>query len=73
MTLTIEGIVGFMILFVVALIAFGLPLSMLDLNRGEGSLLVESTLGWWFIDAVYNQYWLSLGDVSSIENATNNP
>ena len=43
--LTIKGIVGFMILFVVALIAFGLPLSVLDLNRDEETLMVEPTLG----------------------------
>ena len=72
-TLTIEGIVYFMILFVVALITFGLPLSMLDLNRDDGNRLIEPTLGNWLLDAVFNQYFLSLGDVASIENARNNP
>jgi len=52
--LTISGIFEFMILFIVALITFGVPLSMLDLNSGENSKLINSFGGYWFLDAIIN-------------------
>ena len=62
-----------MILFVVALMAFGLPLSILDLNRGEDSTLVPSSYGFWPIDTLVNQYELSLGEFVSLEAIPENP
>ena len=71
--LTLEGVGWFMILFIVALVGFGLPMSMLDMNRGEDAHLIAQIFGWWFIDALYNQYLLSLGEFSSLASAEGNP
>ena len=71
--LTLEGVGWFMILFLVALVGFGLPMSMLDMNRGENAHLIAQIFGWWFIDALYNQYLLSLGEFSSLSSAEGNP
>ena len=57
----------FMIFFAVALIAFGLPMSILDLNRSEDAALISETYGYWFLDALINQYLLSLGEFASLE------
>ena len=53
--------------------AFGLPLSILDLNRGEDSTLVPSSYGFWPIDTLVNQYELSLGEFVSLEAIPENP
>lgn len=71
--LTISGIFEFMILFIVALITFGVPLSMLDLNSGENSKLINSFGGYWFLDAIINQYLLALGDFDSYTGESDNP
>ena len=71
--LTLEGVGWFMILFTVALVGFGLPMSMLDMNRSEDTHLIIPIFGWWFIDALYNQYLLSLGEFSSLDSAEGNP
>ena len=52
--LTIESVGWFMILFSIALIGFGVPMSMLDINRIDGSQMIPSIFGWWFFDAIYN-------------------
>ena len=59
----------------VALIAFGLPLVILDLNRdgSEESTLIPSSYGFWPIDALVNQYELSLGEFTSLEAIPDNP
>ena len=62
-----------MILFGVALIAFGLPLVILDLNRDKDSVLIPSTYGFWLIDVLINQYELSLGEFTSLESIPDNP
>ena len=65
---TLGDITDFLIIFVVALITFGLPLNMLDLNRADTTLLIEPVLGFWPIDTIYNQYLLSLGEFSTLES-----
>ena len=65
---TIIDIGPFMIFFMVALLAFGLPMSILDLNRSdEDATLISSTYGFWFFDLLVNQYLLSLGEFASLE------
>ena len=58
----------FIALFVVALLAFGMPLSMLNLNRDADNILIESSSGSWILDIVYNQYLLSLGEFATMDN-----
>ena len=62
-----------MTLYFVALLGFGLPMIMLDFNREEESRVVQSTFGWTVLDAVYNQYLLSLGEFDSLNFFANNP
>ena len=70
---TLNDILYFMILFTVAILAFGLPMSMLDLNRAEGSELIQSSYGFWLFDLILNQYLLSLGEFASLESIGDNP
>ena len=52
---TISQIKYFMVLFFVSILMFGLPFSMLTLNRDSNSqLMVPERFGWWFIDTFYN-------------------
>ena len=64
---TLRDIRAFLILLVVALFAFGLPMSMLNLNREDGNALIEPAFNFWLLDALYNQYLLTLGEFVNIE------
>ena len=44
---------------------------MLDLNRDEDDAILGSAFGFWLIDAIYNQYLLSLGEFASLESLGN--
>ena len=57
---TMLGIRGFMLVFLLALITFGLPMHMLDFNRSDDKI-VGDNFDFWVLDAIYNQYLLSLG------------
>ena len=70
---TFRDITWFMILFAVALIAFAVPMSMLDLNRNGDEVLIGTSFGWWFIDGIINQYLLSLGEFASLETMGESP
>ena len=63
---TISDIKYFMIIFVVALMMFGMPMYILQLNRtGEyedAPIVNEVFGGFWPLNAFYNQYMLALGD-----------
>ena len=66
--ITLSDIKSFMILYFVSLLGFALPMIMLDFNREEESRVVQgSTFGWSVLDAVYNQYLLSLGEFVSLD------
>ena len=65
---TLGDITDFLIIFVVALITFGLPLNMLDLNRSDAKPLIEPVFGFWLVDTISNQYLLSLGEFASLES-----
>ena len=52
---TVSSIGWFMLLFLVALLVFGLPLSMLSLSReGEDERIMDYTLFFWLYDVLYN-------------------
>ena len=61
------GIRGFMLVFLLALITFGLPMHMLDFNRSDDKI-VGDNFDFWVLDAIYNQYLLSLGEFNSLES-----
>ena len=58
--LTLTDVTAFFILFAVSLLIFGVPMSMLSLNRQDDSIVSES-FGFWLLDAVYGQYMIALG------------
>ena len=51
---TLRNIKSFLLIIVVALLAFGIPLSMLDLNRESSNPLIDSPFGFWLLDSFYN-------------------
>ena len=69
---TIKDIRWFIALFVLALLAFGVPLMILDYNSTGDQVLVNSTFGFWVFDALFNQYLLSLGTFDLVENIGDN-
>ena len=70
-TETLFDIRYFMIIFLIALMMFGMPMYILQLNRDETNPVVDETFGGiWILNAFYNQYMLSLGEfnLDSFEN-----
>ena len=63
----------FLILFLVALVAFSIPMCMLDMNRDAKAALISSGSGFWLLDGIINQYLLSLGEFTSLEQVPDNP
>jgi len=62
-TETIYDIRYFSVIFLVCLAMFGFPMYMLQLNRTQDNAVVESVFGEiWPLNAIYNQYMLSLGE-----------
>ena len=60
-----------MLLFLVAMLVFGLPLSMLSLSReGDDERIMDYTLFFWLYDVLYNQYLLAAGEFVFIDNYT---
>ena len=60
---TLTDILPFMFLFALAMLAFGVPYALIDLNRedeGEGNL-IKSQFFTWVLDVVYNQFMLAIG------------
>ena len=65
---TIRDIRWFLLLFGVALLQCGVPLSLLGLSRqDETESLIEENFGFWIIDAIYDQYLLSLGEFQTLK------
>ena len=64
---TLSDIVWFLAVFLLSLVTFGLPMHMLDLNRSE-SPLISVRFDFWVLDAIYNQYLLSLGEFKSLDS-----
>jgi len=72
-TETINDIRHFFIIFMVALFMFGVPIYILNLNRGEDNAIMDQTFGnIWILNSFYNQYMLSLGEFS-IDNYDGEP
>lgn len=65
---TMNGIGPIMILYALALLTFGFPISMINLSRSDSadSTLVSTYLGSQLVDALLNQYMLSLGEFGGL-------
>ena len=65
---TLKDIKSFLILIVVALCAFGLPMSLLDLNESKDEdHHIDPAFDLWIIDAIYGQYLIALGEFAKFE------
>ena len=64
--ITLNDIIAFLLLFFISLLIFGIPLTMLDMNRSDGSEIISKVFGFWLLDAIYNQYLLSLGEFGGL-------
>ena len=59
---TIYDIMPFMVIYVIFLLMFGCAMDCISLNRPEDEEIIESYIGWWFVDLLINQHLLGLGD-----------
>ena len=69
---TLKDIVPFMILLAVTLLTFGVPMVLLNLNRGDDNVIIEPIFGFWILDLLMNQYLLALGEFN-MDNFAENP
>lgn len=69
---TIYDIRWFMVLLFIAILIFGLPLSMVNLNRDDTNTVIEETFVWFLFDIIYSQYLLALGQTDTA-NFTKGP
>ena len=70
---TLINISSFMLLFFVAILLFGLPLSMFNQSRSktnEEEQIISEQLYMWLEDVIYNQYLLALGEFQTYEAYT---
>ena len=68
---TFLNIGWFMLLFLFAMLLFGLPMSMLNLSRAsDEEQLINKHLFFWLFDVLYNQYLLSLGEFETLDGYT---
>ena len=71
---TLSQVKWFMLLFLVSMLMFGLPLSILDLSRSaDTDLLPKERFNWWVIDSIYNQYLIILGEFPIRSNMMSGP
>lgn len=68
---TLKDIVPFMILLSVTLLTFGVPMVLLNLNRGDDNAVIEPIFGFWVLDLLMNQYLLALGEFNMDSFAEN--
>ena len=61
-----------MIFFFIMLLSFGIPLSMLDLNRWKENRLIKVTFDNWLLDVFYFEFMLSTG-AGFMENPEHGP
>ena len=71
---TFKEMSAFLILLFVALLMFGVPMIMLNLNRSQddGNEVIAEAFGHWGFDMLVNQYLLSLGEFN-FENFADQP
>ena len=69
---TLSDIQAFMIILLCTLLAFGVPMYMLNMNRDDDNAVIDSTFGFWGINVLLNQYFLALGEFN-FDNFADNP
>mmetsp|Transcript_2938 Transcript_2938/g.4004 ORF Transcript_2938/g.4004 Transcript_2938/m.4004 type:complete len:230 (-) Transcript_2938:532-1221(-) len=66
---TLSDIKFFLLVLFTTLMMFGAPLLMLNSNDAS---LIDSTFDFWFLDMLFNQYLLALGEFSTLDNFADN-
>ena len=69
---TISDVSYFLILLLTALMMFGVPMIMLNLNRAEDKSIVDDPFNSWVFDMLLNQYLVLLGEFN-LDNFANEP
>lgn len=71
---TIRDMRAFLILLLIAILMFGVPLIMLNMNRSEEdeNLIIGDSFGYWGLDMIVSQYLLALGQFD-LENFADQP
>jgi hypothetical protein len=69
---TMRDVSSFLILLFTALMMFGVPMIMLNLNRTADNSIVDDPFGFWGLNMLLNQYLLALGEFN-YENFANQP
>jgi len=69
---TMKDVSSFLILLVTALMMFGVPMVMLNLNRTADNSIVDDPFGFWGLNMLLNQYLLALGEFN-YDNFANQP
>ena len=59
---TMHDIDSFLILLMTALMMFGVPMVMLNLNRTGDNAVLDEPFGFWGLNMFFNQYLLALGE-----------
>lgn len=69
---TMRDVSSFLILLLTALMMFGVPMIMLNLNRVDQNSIVDDPFGFWVLNMLLNQYLLALGEFN-YDNFANQP
>ena len=65
---TLRDALVFLMLLLLALLMFGVPISILNFNReGDDAQLIADSYGFWLVDCIYNQYLLALGEFATLD------
>ena len=59
---TLSDIKYFMVLLLIALLMFGIPIMMLDMNSEDGYEMIDNSWHNWLLNLLFNQYLLALGE-----------
>ena len=59
---TLSDIKYFMVLLLIALLMFGIPIMMLDMNSEEDYEMIDDSWHNWLLNLLFNQYLLALGE-----------
>lgn len=71
LSMTLQGIGYFMLLLGIGLLLFGIPLSMISLNRIlDDQRLIKDRTFFWLVDIILNQYLTALGEFATLDAFT---
>ena len=71
---TLIDITAFMLILAIALLTFGVPMHLLNLNRSDAleNTIIDEVSPFWGLNVLLNQYFLALGEFN-FDNFADNP